>query len=106
MSAARARKEASKRLGIAIMRDYRALVEARDQDEIQIAAIQLGNTFNTNIEFIINVLKAYGGLDVTFEPLTKPKSGIVGMAPANDQAFPKVPAIFIAGADVDMKRKY
>lgn len=82
------------------MRDYRALVEANDQSEIEIAAIQLGNTFNENVEFIINVLKAYGGLDATFEPLTKPKPGII------NQALPKTPAIFTAGADVDMKRKH
>ena len=88
MSVARARKEASKRLGLALMRDYRELVEARDQDEIQIAAIQLGNTFNANIEFIINVLKAYGGLDAKFEPLTKPKNPL-----------PQTPAILLTGQD-------
>lgn len=80
----KARKEASKRLGLKLYKDYRALVEASGNDEIQVAAIELGNTFNTNVEFIINVLKAYGGMDVKFEPLTNriPKTPNV---PANDE---------------------
>lgn len=71
MSAARARKEAARRLGIDLQTKYRALVEASGNDEIQAAAIILGDAFNSNIEFIINVLKHYGGLDVRFEPLTR-----------------------------------
>ncbi len=99
----KARKEASKRLGLALERDYRELVLASGPDEIQAAAIALGHTFNTNVEFCINVLKAYGGLEVKFEPLTRPKES----APANDPspALPAVPAIFRAGCDVDMPRK-
>lgn len=71
MSAARARREAAKRLGLDLQKKYRGLVEASGQDEIQAAAIILGDAFNSNIEFIINVLKHYGGLDVRFEPLTR-----------------------------------
>lgn len=66
----KARKEASKRLGLALHSNYRALIEASGDDEVQAAAIVLGGTFNTNIEFIINVLKHYGGMEVRFEPLT------------------------------------
>lgn len=80
----KARKEASKRLGLALMRDYRALVEANGQDEIQNAAIALGNTFNQNVEFIINVLKAYGGMEVRFEPMTRRVPNV----PANDTPSP------------------
>lgn len=72
MSVARARKEASRRLGIALEQRFRMLIEANGQDEIQAAALELGECFNTNIEFVINVLKAWGGLEVRFEPLTKP----------------------------------
>lgn len=62
MSAARDRKEASKRLGIALQVAYRRMVEADGQDEIQTAAIELGKLFNDNIEFVLWVLKEYGGV--------------------------------------------
>lgn len=84
----KARKEASKRLGLKLMRDYRGLVEAAGTEDIQAAAIELGNTFNSNVEFIINVLKAYGGMEVKFEPLTTAK---VPNIPANDE--PTLPDI-------------
>lgn len=86
----KARKEAAKRLGLALMRDYRALVEARDQEEIVNASIALGNTFNQNIEFIVNVLKHYGGMEVKFEPLTT-RSHTLPNVPANDE--PTLPDI-------------
>jgi hypothetical protein len=74
VSVARARKEAARRLGIDLQNKYRALVEASGQEEIEAAAIILGDAFNSNIEFIINVLKDWGGLDVRFEPMTsRPK---------------------------------
>lgn len=100
MNAARARKEAAKRLGFALQSNYRALVEASGEDEIQAASIVLGGTFNDNIEFIVNVLKSYGGLDVSFEPLTKASPSLP------PSKLPDMPAIFAAGADVDMKRKH
>lgn len=100
MSAARARREASKRLALAMGTKYRALVEAVGEDAIQNAAIELGVLFNTNIEFVINVLRDYGGLEAKFEPMTK----INAPAPAND--LPKMPDIFSAGADVDLPRKH
>lgn len=84
----KARKEASKRLGLKLMKEYRALVEANGTEEIQAAAIELGNTFNSNVEFIINVLKAFGGMEVKFEPLTTAKMPNI---PANDE--PTLPDI-------------
>lgn len=77
----RARKEASKRLGLKLMKDYRGLVEATGDAEVSAAAIVLGDTFNQNIEFIINVLKAYGGMEVKFEPMARANPT---PAPAND----------------------
>jgi hypothetical protein len=79
---AKARKTAAKRLGLALQANYRALVEANGPEEIQAAAIVLGDTFNTNIEFVINVLKAYGGMEVRFEPLTTRLQALP--EPAND----------------------
>jgi len=91
VSPTRARKEASKRLALKLQSDYRALVEASDTDAVQTAAIILGDTFNSNIEFIINVLRDYGGLEAKFEPMTR-KSPSLPPTPAND--LPAVPAIF------------
>lgn len=100
MSPVRARREAAKRLGLALQAKYRALVEATGEDAIQNAAIELGSIFNSNIEFVINVLKDYGGLDAKFEPMTK-----LSLPAANDPP-PPMPAIFSAGADVDLSRKH
>lgn len=99
MSPARARREAAKRLGLILQAKYRALVEASGEDAIQNAAIELGGIFNTNIEFVINVLKDYGGLAAKFEPMTR-----LSLPAANDP--PAMPPIFLAGADVDMPRKH
>lgn len=63
MTASRDRKEAAKRLGIALAADFRRMVEASGEEEIGAAAMVLGQNFNTNIEFIIWVLKEYGGVD-------------------------------------------
>lgn len=64
MSINRARKEAAKRLGLALEQKYRNLVFANphDQDEVAQAAVDLGQCFNDNIEFVIWTLKTYGGL--------------------------------------------
>lgn len=97
-----ARKEASRRLGVALQTRYRGLVEASGEAEVQTAAIQLGDLFNTNIEFVINVLKHYGGMDVKFEPMTssKPKAS----RPAN--ALPEMPALLRVGtAGVAMPKR-
>ncbi len=66
---ARARKEAAKRLGIALTADYRRLIEATGDDEVAAAAVTLGQNFNSNIEFICWVLKEYGGVQqMPFQP--------------------------------------
>lgn len=79
----KARREAAKRLALKLQSDYRGLVEASGTDEVQAAAIALGATFNANIEFVINVLRDYGGLEAKFEPLTR-KSPSLPPKPAND----------------------
>lgn len=63
MSAARDRKQASRMLGITMQAQLRTLIEAEGEDAIQSAAIQLGDTFNRNSEFIIWVLKEFGGVE-------------------------------------------
>lgn len=54
MSINRARKEAAKRLGLALEQKYRNLVLANphDQDEVAQAAVDLGQCFNDNIKFV------------------------------------------------------
>lgn len=49
-------------LGVALQAHYRKMVSATGNDEITKAAVDLGQTFNDNIEFIIWVLKTYGGV--------------------------------------------
>jgi hypothetical protein len=63
MTAARDRKQAAKMLGITMQAQLRALLEAQGNDEIQTAAIILGDTFNRNSEFIVWVLKEFGGVE-------------------------------------------
>lgn len=62
MSAPQARKDASKVLGVALQAHYRKMLSAVGQEEITAAAVDLGQSFNDNIEFIIWVLKTYGGM--------------------------------------------
>ncbi len=93
MSASRDRKEAAKRLGIALQAQYRAMLEAVTEDEIQTAAVVLGGNFNANIEFIIWCLKEYGGIQqMPFERLSGPVKR--PLAPNN---LPETPAIFNPG---------
>lgn len=65
-----ARREAAKRLGIALQVRYRNMLEASGQDEIAAAAVELGQCFNDNIEAIIWFLRDYGG-DKSQMPLEK-----------------------------------
>jgi len=83
MSIVRTRKEATKRLALKLQADYRALVEASGEAEVQASAIVLGDTFNSNIEWIINVLRDYGGLPARFEPMTRASPSLPPV-PAND----------------------
>lgn len=92
MTAARDRKEAAKRLGIVLQAQYRALLSANNNEEIQEAAIVLGSTFNDNVEAIVWFLKAYGGVQQPpLERLHKRQTP----KPAND--LPATPAIFLNG---------
>lgn len=88
MSRARDRKEAAKRLGFALAAKYRRMLEANGEDAIARAAMDLGSCFNDNIEFIMWVLKEYGGTEqLPFQPHPKPMNGL-----------PRTPAV-LAGND-------
>lgn len=58
-----ARKQAAAKLGTALYARHQALALAIGEDEIGKAAVDLGQLFNDNIEFIIWTLKQYGGLN-------------------------------------------
>ena len=74
----RSRKEASRRLGIALTADHRRLLQASGDDEIVAASMTLGQNFNDNIEFICWVLKEYGGVEqMPFQP---PRPACAGWA--------------------------
>lgn len=75
MTASRDRKEAAKRLGLTLQREYRELLTATGKDDIQATAIQLGDTFNKNLEFIVWVLKEFGGVQqMPFERQRSPSA--------------------------------
>lgn len=77
MTASRDRKEAAKRLGFALAAKYRAMIEADGVEAINAAAIDLGACFNDNIEFIMWVLKEYGGVSqMPFARQAKPLNGV------------------------------
>jgi hypothetical protein len=81
MSAARDRKQAAKVLGITMQAQLRALVDAEGTDAIQMAAIQLGDTFNRNSEFIVWVLKEYGGVEqMPFARPPAPRQNVVSIS--------------------------
>lgn len=91
-----ARKEASRQLGIALQAKYRKLVEASGEDEIQIAAVDLGNLFNINIEQIIWFLRTYGGDKLRpLEKNRKAKTAPLGERPdGNTAELPVLPQFF------------
>jgi len=62
MSISRQRKDASKALGIAIQQRYEKLVNATGEDATVVATVDLAQTMYDNVEFVIWVLKTYGGL--------------------------------------------
>jgi len=74
MSASTDRKQAAKILGVTMQAQLKALQEAQGSKDIQIAAIQLGDTFNQNIEFVIGILKDYGGMHIRFEKVKNARS--------------------------------
>ena len=63
MSNARKRKDASARLGLEIQKKFQQLAMATGESEINQAAMELGEVFNSNLEFVIWVLKEYGGIE-------------------------------------------
>lgn len=93
MSVARTRKTASKRLGLELEKRYRRLVLAgNDAEEITEASVELGGCFNDNIEFIIWVLKVFGGLNPPRPELTTrtPKPAI-SIVPPDQVTLPELP---------------
>jgi hypothetical protein len=123
VSIARDRKEAAKRLGLALSKKYERLVTAgADKDEITLAAIDLGNCFNENIEFVLWVLKTFGGMTVMPPTRHSQKPLVMGIdhgAPGGDhsaeilmqdgkvvgQRLMEMPALLSAGNDVDFPSK-
>lgn len=65
MSGDRRRKEAAKRLGIAIHQRYEKLVNAAGDgdDAITVATVDLATVMYENVEFVIWALKKMGGLN-------------------------------------------
>lgn len=60
---ARKRKMAAARLGIEFEKRYERLALASGKGEIAMRAVELGQLFNDNIEFVIWALKSQGGLN-------------------------------------------
>lgn len=63
MSRPQDRKEASKRLGIALQVKNRAMMLATGQEEIVKTSSDLAQHMIENIDFIVWVLKEFGGID-------------------------------------------
>ena len=69
MSPARNRRAAAGRLGLEFQKRHRAMMLATGQEEIVKTSSDLAQHMIENIEFVIAVLKDYGGMDVRFERL-------------------------------------
>lgn len=81
MSVARKRKAAAARLGIEFQKRYERLAFANGADEVTVAAVDLGQLFNDNAEFVIWALKKLGGLN---PPNPEEIKKIRPPTPAND----------------------
>lgn len=90
MSPARKRKAAAKMLGIAIAQRYENLVTAKGNDEITIATVDMAQVMYDNAEFIVWVLKTYGGLNPPPPERIKP---IPVSRPAPPQAANDLPVL-------------
>lgn len=101
MSTARNRKEGAKRLGIALHQRYERLVTASGEDAIVVATTDLAQCMYENVEFIIWLLKDFGGLEPPLPDPLKPNATIM----PHPQPVPTMPAIFSAGSDTDLFRK-
>lgn len=81
MSIARKRKAAAARLGLEFQKRYERLAFAKGDDEVTVAAVDLGTLFQDNAEFIIWSLKKLGGLN---PPNPEEVRKVRPPAPAND----------------------
>lgn len=95
MSVARKRKAAAARLGIEFQKRYERLAFAQGADEVTVAAVDLGQLFNDNAEFVIWTLKKFGGLN---PPNPDEIKKIRPVTPAND--LPTLPPALTGAAPV------
>ena len=93
MTATRDRKQAAKILGITMQAQLRELQQANGQQAIEFAAIRLGDTFNRNADFIIWVLKEFGGVDQMPYPRNPPapRADLKLVEPAPPANLPDLP---------------
>lgn len=70
VNTARERKDISKRLGIALGALYRRVLESENEEQAVAATLEIANVFDRHAEFIIWVLKEYGG--AVQKPYTDP----------------------------------
>lgn len=102
MTASRDRRDAAKNLGVALQVKYREMLNAQasgDGDLIVAATLPVADLMNSNIEFVIWVLKEYGGMSqrpperVSKRPATNP-------LPKMPEAFSSMPEPKAAKAGV------
>lgn len=98
MSVGRNRKEAAKRLGIAIHQRYEKLVTAVGEDEITVATVDLAQVMYENVEFVIWALKKMGGLNPAPPEEIKRAPRRSRPTPAND--LPTLPPALTGAAPV------
>lgn len=84
------RKEASKRLGLAIRNRYEKLVTAVGEDAIVIATTDLAQVMYENVEFVIWALLKQGGLNPPL-PERFNKISAQGPRPAANSDLPTLP---------------
>jgi hypothetical protein len=86
----RARRDASKVLGVALQARYRKLLSATGEDETVVATADLAQCMYENIEFVIWALKQLGGMN---PPPPEQLRKITMPQAANDPRFAKPPAL-------------
>jgi hypothetical protein len=94
-----ARKQAAAKLGVALHDRHQKLALAVGEDEISKAAVELGQVFNDNIEFIVWVLKHHGGLNPApiaprRAPVAQPRPQY-GTVSGGNTALPVTPAALL-----------
>lgn len=106
MSTGRNRKEATKRLGIAIHQRYENLVNAAGDgdDAITVATVDLATVMYDNVEFVIWALKKMGGLNPPPpEEIKRVSTQRPVPAPAND--LPTLPDFLSSAAKPAVEEK-